>query len=75
LSGKRNQKLISQVRAWAKGNPVISPLPELSLFATCKANNCLPDAGGWYDQSPEVCEMFTIFNSIVSEEEAKKNKK
>jgi hypothetical protein len=41
----------------------------------CKEFNCLPDSGGWYDQSPDICEKFEIITKIISEEESKKNKK
>ena len=47
----------------------------LSLFAMCDRFHCLPNKGGWYDQSPEICRGFSIIHSIVSDEENKRNKK
>jgi len=54
---------------------VINPPPELSLYSKCKEFHCLPDAGGWYDQSHHVCKTFSIISAIEAEEQAKKNKK
>lgn len=47
---------------------MFNPMPELLLFMACKDFNCLPNAGGWYDQSPEVCESFMIIQNAVNEE-------
>jgi len=68
-------ELITKTRAWARGNSVINPPPELSLYSKCKEFHCLPDAGGWYDQSHHVCKTFSIISAIEAEEQAKKNKK
>jgi len=67
-------ELITKTRAWARGHRVINPPPELSLYVRCKNFSCLPDSGGWYDQSPHVCTTFSLIYLIESEEEAKKNK-
>jgi hypothetical protein len=32
----------------------------------------LPDNGGWYEQSPYVCEVFGMVDNIVAEEENRK---
>jgi hypothetical protein len=68
-------ELNTKARAWAKGNPVLSPPPELSLFSMCKEFNCLPYSGGWYDQDPEICAAFQLISGIIAEEENKKAKK
>jgi hypothetical protein len=35
----------------------------------------LPDAGGWYNQSPYICEVFSLISQIENEEEGKKIRK
>ena len=66
---------MTQTRAWAKGQKIMNPPPMLSLYVMCEKFRCLPDSGGFYDQSPEVCEKFQIINGIINEEEERKNKK
>jgi hypothetical protein len=41
----------------------------------CKEFHCLPNFGGWYDQDPYTCAVFSIIHNIVAEEENKKAKK
>jgi len=67
--------LVTKTRAWARGGQILNPPPELSLYVRCREFNCLPDAGGWYDQSPYVCTVFSLIKSIEAEEENKKSKK
>jgi len=40
----------------------------------CKELNCLPYAGGWFDQDPEICQDFKIISNVIAEEEDKKSK-
>jgi hypothetical protein len=50
-------------------------MPELLLYIQCDKFHCLPNAGGWYDQKPELCDAFTVIMGIISDEENKKTKK
>jgi hypothetical protein len=40
----------------------------------CKEFGCLPNAGGWYDQDPEICTAFEIISNVISEVEHDKAK-
>lgn len=62
------------VRSWAKGNTILSPPPELLLYINCERFNVLPDSGGWYDQTPEVCFAFSLIGSIIEEEKVRREK-
>ena len=62
-------------RAWARGNKIVNPPSELSLFIMCKEFQCLPYSGGWYDQDPDICKAFALISNVISEEESKKAKK
>lgn len=74
----REQYLVdlkSAARDWAKGHQIINPPPNLSLFMACNEFKCLPEAGGWNDQDPEVCQDFMVILNVIAEEENKKTKK
>lgn len=51
---------------------VPEPPPELLLYINCEKFQCLPEFGGWYEQSPEICFAFSLITSIINEEEGKK---
>lgn len=51
----------------AKGLKIKGPLAEVRLYNICKDFNCLPEAGGWYDQDPEICWAFNEISSAISE--------
>jgi len=38
----------------------------LAIYVDCKEWNCLPNAGGWYDQDPEICESFTVIQNEIN---------
>jgi hypothetical protein len=68
-------ELRTTARAWARGNQIVDPPSELSLFIACKEFQCLPHSGGWYDQDPDICQAFMLISGVISEEESKKAKK
>jgi hypothetical protein len=67
-------ELKTTARAWARGNQIVDPPSELSLFIMCREFNCLPYSGGWYDQDPDICNSFSVIYNVISEEENKKAK-
>ncbi len=67
--------LVSQTKAWAKGRQIHNPKPELLLYIACKKFHCLPNAGGWYDQSTEVCENFMIIGNAIEEAKHEENRR
>jgi len=38
----------------------------LAIYVDCKTWKCLPQAGGLYDQSPELLEAFTVIENEVN---------
>jgi len=75
IDGDKRIELTTKTRAWARGQKILNPPPELVLYINCKNWNCLPDKGGWYDQNPYVCDIFSFIDDIVSQEESKRAKK
>jgi len=63
---------VTKARAWARGQQILNPPPELLLYISCKNWGVFPDEGGWYDQNPYVCEVFGFIDNIVAEEENRK---
>lgn len=55
-----------QARRFAKGQRIANPDPRLAIYVDCKTWNCLPQAGGWYDQDPEICEAFTVIENEIN---------
>jgi len=46
----------------------------LSLYSLCKEFNILPNAGGLYEQSPEVVFYFSVIAGEVNKVESEKAK-
>jgi hypothetical protein len=55
------------------GDPRASELVE--LYVNCKRFRCLPEAGGWLDQDPDICGAFEAIAQeyeVWEEEERRK---
>jgi len=38
----------------------------LAIYVDCKTWGCLPQAGGIYDQDPEILEAFTVIENEIN---------